>query len=276
MQRSILESYINLGLTQREIALKENVGQSTIRYWLKRFGLKTQWKRGGWNIDNKIPKRGNPCGGKISTEWDWKKIQEKHNNGSSWRDLCKEFGLNISALSKAQKNGLFVARKKNEAMKLLHKNGTYDYSVYRTEEFRKKASKNGGYKEGSGCGRGGWVENIEKQKYYLQSSYEIRMAKILNDMLVLWERPQGIVYVLNNIKHRYYGDFYLPDFKIYIDTKNDYLIKIDKEKIEAVKQQNGIILIVVSKNQISKEFILTLFKNDAMIPKEGKGSAKAL
>lgn len=41
MNRSILEKILSEGLTQREIASKLSVSQSTIKYWLKKYNLKT-------------------------------------------------------------------------------------------------------------------------------------------------------------------------------------------------------------------------------------------
>ena len=41
----------------------------------------------------------------------------------------------------------------------------------------------------------------------------------------------------NGKKRKYYPDFYLTDFDVYLDPKNDYIVKQDKEKIEAIMKQ---------------------------------------
>jgi len=41
MDRILLETYINEGLTGRQIALKMNCGQTNVRHWLKKYGLNT-------------------------------------------------------------------------------------------------------------------------------------------------------------------------------------------------------------------------------------------
>ena len=41
-------------------------------------------------------------------------------------------------------------------------------------------------------------------------------------------------------KRRYYPDFYLPDYNVYLDPKNRYLIKVDEYKINRVIKENGI------------------------------------
>ena len=45
---------------------------------------------------------------------------------------------------------------------------------------------------------------------------------------------------------------------VYIDTKNDYLAVADLPKITAVKEQNNIDLRIVTKDQITIEFIRSL------------------
>lgn len=92
---------------------------------------------------------------------------------------------------------------------------------------------------------------------YLQSSYEIKFAEILEELNIIWERPTPLIWIDDNGKdHRYY-----PDFKVnekYFDTKNDYLAKIDARKIELVSQQNNIDLKIITLTQITKEYIASL------------------
>jgi hypothetical protein len=44
-------------------------------------------------------------------------------------------------------------------------------------------------------------------------------------------------------KRRYYPDFYLPEYDIYVDTKNPYLMKCDARKIDCVSKENGVKII---------------------------------
>ena len=55
---------------------------------------------------------------------------------------------------------------------------------------------------------------------------------------------------MNNIKHLYYPDFYLPDYNVYLDPKNSFLIKKDKEKINRTATQNKINIIVLTVDQL--------------------------
>ena len=92
---------------------------------------------------------------------------------------------------------------------------------------------------------------------YLQSSYEIKFAEILEELNVDWCRPRFVWWTdSNGERHRYY-----PDFKIgnlYIDTKNDYLIIQDADKISRVIDQNKINLQVIQLNQINREYIVSI------------------
>lgn len=51
MKIESLQKYIEQKMSMREISLKENKSLTTIRYWMKKFGLKTQW-RGFFNLND--------------------------------------------------------------------------------------------------------------------------------------------------------------------------------------------------------------------------------
>lgn len=102
-----------------------------------------------------------------------------------------------------------------------------------------------------------YFEKKTGEVVYLQSSYEIMFAELLEKLNLEWSRPDPLVWVDKfGIHHRYY-----PDFKVgsaYFDTKNDYLIIKDFEKIQSVIQQNNVTLHVVSKDNITEDFIARL------------------
>ena len=87
---------------------------------------------------------------------------------------------------------------------------------------------------------------------YLQSSYEVTVANILDDNNIQWNRPKPFIWIdAMNIKHRYYPDFYLQEYDIYLDPKNDFLITEHKEKIDLVINQNNINLVILSKKDLN-------------------------
>lgn len=101
------------------------------------------------------------------------------------------------------------------------------------------------------------------------SSYEVITLRSLDDNGVRWVKPKygTFKYIdLNGKKHSYTPDIYLPDYDVYLDPKNDFLIENenpalgykDCDKIKWVCEQNGVKIIVLSKNQLSWEAIKTL------------------
>ena len=71
---------------------------------------------------------------------------------------------------------------------------------------------------------------------------------------------------MNGESHLYFPDFYLPEYNVYLDPKNDYLIKTgqarlgisDKDKIELVSKQNSVNIIILDKNHLLYEQFITL------------------
>lgn len=69
----------------------------------------------------------------------------------------------------------------------------------------------------------------------LESSWEVDIATWLDKNNIDWDRPKHIKWVDSTRKARkYFPDFYLPDYDVYLDPKNPYIIAKDKEKIKAV------------------------------------------
>lgn len=102
-----------------------------------------------------------------------------------------------------------------------------------------------------------YSENTEyKPGVILESSYEVRVAKILDILEVDWIKVrQGYIWDDNGKKRRYVPDFYLPKQNIFLDPKNDYLVKKDKRKIKSAMEINNIKVIVLSNDLINEEFI---------------------
>jgi hypothetical protein len=91
-----------------------------------------------------------------------------------------------------------------------------------------------------------------KPKYYenpntgesvlLESSWEVEVAELLDEKDTEWTRPDPIKWEDDEDKtHRYYPDFYLPNFDLYLDPKNSYCMDLDKEKMNAVSQKIDLI-----------------------------------
>ena len=93
----------------------------------------------------------------------------------------------------------------------------------------------------------------------LDSSLELAMAIKLDELNINWKRCDRFPYKdLTGKEHTYTPDFYLIDYDIYLDTKNDYLINNvnpalgykDSDKIDWVCKQNGIKVFIIAENEI--------------------------
>lgn len=96
-----------------------------------------------------------------------------------------------------------------------------------------------------------WYVSPYAGRVFLESSWEVTVANELDYYKIKWIRPKYFKYLLNNEIKSYYPDFYLIDFDVYLDPKNLYQQKIDKDKLAAVVAQNRIHLIILNKTQLT-------------------------
>lgn len=101
----------------------------------------------------------------------------------------------------------------------------------------------------------------------LDSSYEVAVAKSLDYNAIKWVRCKRFIYrTPDGVVHYYTPDFYLPDYDIYLDPKNDFLINNvnpklgykDSDKIAWVMQQNNIRILILNSSQLDWNIIKTL------------------
>lgn len=116
------------------------------------------------------------------------------------------------------------------------------------------SAKGGGYRSGSGRSKKFKVYDSYGNLTTLQSSFELNCSEILAELGINWKRPEALKYDGRN----YFADFYLPDFDVWLDPKNNYKAKMDEEKIRKVKEQNSVRLFILLENQITKNYILSL------------------
>ena len=103
-------------------------------------------------------------------------------------------------------------------------------------------------------------KNIIYKGINLDSSLEYDLATILDKQGISWERCGKFNYIDENLlQHTYTPDFYLPEYDIYLDPKNDFLINNinpslgykDCDKIKWVCEQNNIIVYILSKEDVN-------------------------
>lgn len=121
-----------------------------------------------------------------------------------------------------------------------------------------------------------WIRYKDK---VLGSSYELIVAKDLDENGILWDNGPRYkkIYVDPLGKYRTYTpDFYLIDYDVYLDPKNEFLINninphlgfSDTEKIQLVQLQNDCKIVILNKNELSWDIIKTKLKK----AKPGDGS----
>ena len=114
--------------------------------------------------------------------------------------------------------------------------------------------KIGGYRPNAGISKKHRVLDSFGNEVVLQSSYELACSEILNDKRIRWIRPKALKYSGRN----YFADFFLVDFNIYLDPKNSYKAKLDRQKIEKVIEENSVQVYILTEDMINEEYITTL------------------
>ena len=120
-------------------------------------------------------------------------------------------------------------------------------NLYKT----KKHPRFGGYQKNAGHSKKFKVLDSLGVEVSLQSSYEKLMQEWLDSKNIIWNRPSYLRYD----DKKYFPDFYLPEYDIYIDTKNEYLAKIDKPKLDKVIEQCNVNILLVLKNEINDSLL---------------------
>jgi len=112
----------------------------------------------------------------------------------------------------------------------------------------------GGYREGSGRSKKFKVCDSYGREVTLQSSYELQCSVVLDELELKWTRPSYLPYG----EKKYFPDFFLVDYQVYLDPKNNFLKAKDQEKIQKVINQNNVKIFVLGHKEINKEYIRSL------------------
>jgi hypothetical protein len=112
----------------------------------------------------------------------------------------------------------------------------------------------GGYRPNAGVSKKFSVIDSFGNTVCLQSTYELTCSEILNSLGIKWIRPKHLKYG----NKKYFADFYLTDFDIYLDPKNDYKAELDKEKIDEVIKENNVKVVVLTLDKLNEEYIKML------------------
>ncbi len=93
-------------------------------------------------------------------------------------------------------------------------------------------------------------------EFRFDSTWEVKVAKILDKNNIKWIQPDPILWIDKKGKnHNYFSDFYLPDYHLYLDPKNEFCVKAQKEKLDYIRNHYKNVY-VLSREQINEEHIL--------------------
>ena len=107
----------------------------------------------------------------------------------------------------------------------------------------------------------GGETNYKKFKYkdvWMDSSWEVELAEWFDDNDIQWIRDKKINFKWidsTGLSRTYYPDFYLETYDIYVDPKNKFLQKKDKEKLDYVRNEYKITLLSGFLEEIKEKII---------------------
>ncbi len=218
--------------------------------------------KGGKIIWNKIP---NPT--RLDCVYCGKICKNKNSHTNHTRTcpqnkdrVYKNYAVGHTAWNKNQtKETNDIVRRSAEKLKDGYSSGRIVVKEI-TEEDRERLSRQakerrlGGYRENAGRSKKYKVIDSFGNPVTLQSSYEYRCFELLTEMGIRWIRPKALKYNGRN----YFADFYLTDYDIYLDPKNNYKAKLDSEKIRLTQEQNQVKIHVILEKDLSKAHIAWL------------------
>lgn len=96
-------------------------------------------------------------------------------------------------------------------------------------------------------------KNFNYKGISLDSSWELELAIWLDSQSIEWERPKYLVWVdIAGKSRKYFPDFYLPRYNLYVDPKNELLVESQKEKLEKVSEE---VKLIYGRVDYLKEYI---------------------
>lgn len=88
---------------------------------------------------------------------------------------------------------------------------------------------------------------VEYKGILLDSTWELELAKRLDELNIKWVRPDPIPWIdEEGVTHNYFPDFYLEDYNLFLDPKNPQAIKVQKKKLDRLLTQYQNIVIIES------------------------------
>jgi hypothetical protein len=135
MDKLKLTELVNSGMTQREISKQMNCSQTNIKYWMKKYDLKSKNFQIGQNnfyLSNRYKEKQ-----KNNLNWKYDEIQKSYDSGLPWREVSKIHKISVATIFLKIKEGFLKSRNLSEAYTFRKK----DIPQKHTEETKKKISE---------------------------------------------------------------------------------------------------------------------------------------
>lgn len=181
----------------------------------------------------------------------WCEKNPKHDeyiaNTANMRAAITEesFKKRAASIKLAHRAGKYVyeslSKKKNETRE---KNGTAKHSPEAVEKIRQAALRSNHRRLVRST-----REYVKKDGtiVLLDSSWEEVLAKRLDHLNIIWERPSvPVMYQIDGVSRRYFPDFYLPEYDLYLDPKNPAAYSAQSRKIKILLDMMKNLVIIQS------------------------------
>ena len=171
-------------------------------------------------------------------------------NHSRWCESNPKKLEYLKKLSEArEKISESTIKKISDSVKLAHQTGKYDYEA-QSKKKKETRIKNGTTKHSpeaiekirQGALKSNHRRLVRSIREYvkkdgtivlLDSSWEEVLAKRLDHLNIIWERPSvPVIYQIDGVPRRYFPDFYLPEYDLYLDPKNPAAYSAQSRKIK--------------------------------------------
>ena len=179
----------------------------------------------------------------VTTKVDLDVIQSMYDSGMSIQTICEELNIPHSSFSSKIKT-----RSPKEARRIAN----HSFSTEGLAKLSENAQQRGlgGYRPHPNRG-------MRYNGVWFDSSWEVKVAKSLDFNNIIWERPKT-GFVWSDQGNTYYPDFYLSEYDVYLDPKNEYLREKDRLKIAEAQSRNKIKVIVLDEFHLEWDKIALL------------------
>lgn len=171
-------------------------------------------------------------------------VQSLYDSGLSLRQLAKELKVAVRTIQKLS----LRTRTLKESQKFITRNLSLEGRKSLSESAKKR--KLGGYRPHPNKG-------VKYKNIWFDSKWELTVAQSLDDNNIKWERPK-FGFTWTECGKKYYPDFYLPDYRVYLDPKNEFLRKRDRVKIHEAQKRNNIRVLILSEQNLNWDSIKDL------------------